>query len=119
MIMYRATPCLSVSVVINHGSWFQVTLLSCLLFFFPSVFHPTPEGPTKAQKKAAAVTIQRSRIFVLTLSNLVRKVKELCVFSFYSTFKLRFFFIAILCLPSLGISEAGLFVECLKNQKQR
>ena len=26
---------------------------------FLRVFHPTPEGPTKAQKKAAAITIQR------------------------------------------------------------
>ena len=35
---------------------------------FLRVFHPTPEGPTKAQKKAAAITIQRFVPFFCSLT---------------------------------------------------
>lgn len=40
----------------KHGQQIKQVQAHQLIF---DVFHPTPEGPTKAQKKAAAVTIQR------------------------------------------------------------
>ena len=41
--------------------FYVIAVLTKRLVFksFLRVFHPTPEGPTKAQKKAAAITIQR------------------------------------------------------------
>ena len=54
-----------------HRFVFYVTAVLTKHLIFKSflrVFHPTPEGPTKAQKKAAAITIQRFVPFFCSLT---------------------------------------------------
>ena len=71
---------------------------------FLRVFHPTPEGPTKAQKKAAAITIQRFVPFFVHWLCLFIKLASRTWFP-YSVTLLQLFFLDVFYIRNLDLDR--------------